>query len=236
MPVIPSFSGFAPAPDLAGAYLSGQRLELDRARLAQEASEAAMRAQIARQQIEAQKVNNELEWNARREIAAQTALKEDQNREVERAYNQQRLALTERQIKAQEEQATMKLKEAQRDLETRQAFLALRQRLIDQGVPEEEAAQQAFRAVGFGVPGYAGFLEPNSTRERTYNMVVGTPILGPETRLPMTAPEAEKFMQTAPPNLRTNTANQAIMGIIPRTATGTNAPVLKYNPDKGDFE
>lgn len=86
--------------------------------------------------------------------------------------------------------------------------------------------------------------EPTATaKPEKFSAVVGEDVMLRPTRLPMTGEQFKTFIQTAPPELRTNTVNEAISKMLQPPVTATNAPAavpktkrLRYNVEKGDFE
>src|SRR5688572_22351825 len=103
MAVIPSFSSYAPAPDLAGAYLGAQRIQ-------QQAAEAANRIQLGREQLAQEAVQAQMELAAKKEVLASEALRRAQEQEIEKAYRQTQIGLKERELANEESIAAMRIK------------------------------------------------------------------------------------------------------------------------------
>lgn len=91
--------------------------------------------------------------------------------------------------------------------------------------------------------------EPVVRAPRRFNVAADVDPFGlrEPSRLSMTGEEFGQFMQTAPPQVRTNAVNLAIQRMIsppaatnaPVTPSPTNAPAkkrLRWNVEKGDFE
>lgn len=125
--VIPSFRGFASTPDTAGAYIGGariglqqqelandvvnqrNRLEVERARIAQQAQESQVSSQIAQMRVAAQQ-----------QQAQEEALRRSTELDVERAYNNARLGLQARQLDQSQGKIDAEANELKRQLELQQ--------------------------------------------------------------------------------------------------------------------
>lgn len=95
MPVVPSFTGFAPTPNAAQAYGAGASARLGYANIAQRAQESA--AQLAQQRQLA-----EMEYQAKtQQFAKETALKQ-QELEIEKAYREGIMRMQEGQLQTQQ--------------------------------------------------------------------------------------------------------------------------------------
>ncbi len=156
MPLIPSFSAYPAQPNLAEAYLGGQRIALGREQIAQQAAEASQRASIAREQIAANQVENQMRLQAQQQMLQQKMLQEQHQAEVQQAYNQARLGLAEREVTNQEARMQMQLEEAARELTAQQDYF----RMTEGGVPPAAAA----RRTGYVPRGATVNLEPPTTR------------------------------------------------------------------------
>lgn len=223
---------FDPRVDLAGAYLGGQRIKLGREQLAQEAASNAARIALGREQLQQEAVNNEMQLAAKKDILSREALQKAQEAEIEKSYKETQFGLQRRNLERQELGLQRQLEEAARGLEAEQNYGRVRADLISKGVPERDASEQAMRQVGFGSQGFSSALnEANEPAPRKYNAIAGIDPLGlnPPSRLQMTAPEFQGFMQTAPPELRTNTVNTAIEQMLqpPVGFSATNAPATR---------
>lgn len=216
MPVIPTYRAGVGAADLSGAYLGAQRI-------AQEAYSDAARIQLGREQLAQQAVANEMELAVKREALARQSMKQQQEAEIEKAYRETQIGLRQRELENQEAIAQMRVQDAARDFE-RQQLYGRRFAELEPKLGAEEAARRAI--LELGGTGLSEALErPRQPEPRKYNAVVGVDPFGllPPTRLQMTAPEFQSFMQTAPPQLRTNAPNVAIQGMLqPPPDIGTN--------------
>lgn len=227
MAVIPSFSAYAPTPNLAEAFLGAERIR-------QEAAEAAARIQLGREQIASQAVQANMELQAKQQALANESLRRAQEQQIEQAYKQTQLGLAERELKSQEAYNESRIAEAAEGFAARAAYT----RAVEGGMPPDAAARR-FLA---GQTGFAAALnEPAQPRQRTFSAVAGLDplMMNPPSRVSMTAPEFMSFMETAPPELRTNMVNTTIQRMLqpPSTMTGSSAPRrLRYNPKTGDFE
>ncbi len=221
---------FDPKIDLAGAYLGGQQVQLGRERIAQQAAEAGARINLGYAQLQQEAIANEMQLAARKELLSREALQKAQEAEIEKSYKETQFGLARRRLEQDELGLQRQLQEAARGLEAEQNYGRVRADLIASGVPERDASEQAMRQVGFGSPGFSSALnEANEPSPRKYNAIAGLDPLGlnPPSRLQMTAPEFQSFLQTAPPELRTNTVNTAIEQMLqpPAGFNVTNAPV-----------
>ena len=161
MPVVPSYTGFAATPNLAEAYLGGQRIAVSREQIAQQAAEASQRASIAREQIAAQQVQHQMQLQAQQQLAQQKMLQTQHQAEVANAYKQIQLGLAERRVAADEARAAITLDEAARGFTQQQAFERARARRKAAGQSDLEAAQGAMLETGTpGQSGFAGVLTP----------------------------------------------------------------------------
>lgn len=86
-------------------------------------------------------------------------------------------------------------------------------------------------------------IDERRNRSPRVSPIVSEDILHGPQRLPMTGEQFQSFIETAPPELRTNAVNSAISQMLKpaRTAgTATNAPSktkrLRFNPKTGEFE
>lgn len=158
MPVIPSFGSYAAKPDLAQSYLGGQRLALARDELAQEAAQAAARISLGYEQIAANRVANEMELAAKREVLSRQALMKAQEQEIEKAYRETQFGLRERELAQEDAMNQMRIREAANDFAAQQEYRAM----VDSGV----APDAAMRRVGFGQPGFSNAIEaPRGTSD-----------------------------------------------------------------------
>jgi len=150
MPVIPTFSSYAPAPNLAQSYLAQQRLQ-------QEAAADAARIGLGYAQLQQRAVENEMQLAAQKETLAKENLRKAQEAEVEKAYRESQLGIAQRQLQQQELVNQMKVKEAAQQMDAAQQY----QRMVDAGVPPDAA----MRRVGFGTPGFASVIAPQKTSD-----------------------------------------------------------------------
>lgn len=169
MPVVPSFRGYAETPNLASAFLGGQNIQLGRERLAQEAASDAARIALGRQQLQAQQVANEMEWAARKDIAAREAMQKAQEAEIEQSYRQTQLGLMERRLRDDEAITQMKLQEAASGFEREQRYSRLQQqhylRRKAAGEPEDEARRNSAADALYEVGGTGVSSAFGATRE-----------------------------------------------------------------------
>ncbi len=215
MPLIPTYSTGIGAPDLAGAYLGAQRIR-------QQAAADNARISLGYAQLQQEAVANEMELAAKKELMAQQALKQAQEAEIEKSYRATQLGLRQRELANEEAIGQMRIADAAREFDRMQGYQR-RVTELSKTLPLEEAARQAI--LESGGTGLSTALErPNPPAPRKYSAVVGTPqFFEPPPKLSMTAPEFESFMMTAPPELRTNSVNATIQGML-RPPSGTNAP------------
>ncbi len=141
MAVIPSFGSYAPAPDLAGAYLGAQRIR-------QQAAEAAARIQLGREQLAQEAVQNQMELAAKKEILASEALRRAQEQEIEKAYRQTQIGLKERELATQEEVAAARIKEASEGFLRNQEYSSIFRARKAAGATDSDAAIAATLATG----------------------------------------------------------------------------------------
>lgn len=229
MPVVPSFGSYAPKPDLAGAYLGARRADiaafqaaaeyqLGQQRIAQAAAESQARIALGQQTLEARRVENEMELAARKEVQERENLRKQQEAQILNSYRQTQIGLAERRLAIAEAQEQQRIAEAAAAFEQNQEY----NRLSALGLPADEIV----RRMGPSTPAFAtaiGEMNAREPVERKYNVVAGEDIRGTPLRLQMTAPEFQAWLPTAPPELRTNTINAALQGML-QPATGTNAP------------
>lgn len=239
MPVVPSFKGYAEKPDLAGAYLGARRADiaafqaateaqLGRQRLAQDAAQVQARIALGQQELESRRVQNEMELAARKETQEREHLRKQQEAEILKSYRDTQIGMQERRLAVAEAAEAQRIQEAANAFDQQQYFTKRFSELMSQpGMTSEKAASQAVLEIGPKATGFSSALSPaREPSERKYSVVAGQDILGTPTRLPMTAPEFQSWYQTAPPQLQTNTVNQAIQQMLqpPASVTGTNAP------------
>lgn len=143
MPVIPSFSSFAQTPNLAQAWLGGQELQVEKQKIAQQAAEAAARINLGYAQLRNQAEQTAMEWNARKEIAGQEALRRQQEMEFEKAYQQQRMGLAEQELNQQQKKLQLDVDAATRRMTAKAVFDREKSRLMAEQVPEIEAVGRA---------------------------------------------------------------------------------------------
>lgn len=249
MAVIPTFSSYAQTPNLAQAYLGGQEIQVARERIAQQAAEAAGRIALGRQQLQAEQVANEMEWSAKKDIAARQALQQAQEFEIEKAYRQTQLGMAQRNLAMEESLTRAKLQEAAQEFEAQQEWNRKFPIYTDEGIkagllPQDARSAAARRLIyERGGTGIATALNPpNPPRERMFDVVTGVEPLGGTTRTRMTGPEFQRWRTNAPEEVATNATNVAIGQLLtpPASITGTNAPTqgkrLRYNPATGEFE
>jgi hypothetical protein len=233
MPLVPSFHAYAPKADLAQAYLGGQRI-------AQEAAADAARISLGYAGLQQRAVEAQMEAQAREKAIQAQSMRAMQENEFQKAYHDAQLGIAERRLQNEEVVAAMRLNQVKTSFEQQQLFNRLREQKKAAGMTEPKASQEAFiEAGGPGTTGFSSALFQNENAPRKYSAVAGQDLLGTPTRLPMTGPEFQAFMQTAPPQLQTNTVNQAISGMLAPPAALTNAPTtkrLRYNPKTGEFE
>lgn len=240
MAVIPTYSTGIGAPDLAGAFLGGRRIQLGREQLAQEAYSDAARIQLGREQLAQQAVQNEMELAAKKEALSREALRRAQEQEIEKAYRETQLGLAQRELQNAELMSALKIQEAARDFDRAQGYQRRVQALTAQNIPIEEAARQAILETGG--TGLSTALErpnaPSALPEANfrYRQIQGQI---DDLMRPYSGPMALAI----PENVRTNVTalrqQQSQLLPPPNTATSTNAPAtkrLRWNPSKGDFE
>lgn len=152
MALVPSFSAYAQTPDLSEAYLGGQRLALARDQLAQEAAAASARISLGYEQIAANRVANEMELAAKREVLSRQALMKAQEQEIEKAYRETQFGLAERKLASDEARAQMEIRQAASAFERQQRY-DRRFKELEPTLGAEGAARQATletAGMGFG--------------------------------------------------------------------------------------
>lgn len=125
--IVPALGTFAPGPNLAEAYLGGQRLSLASQQLAQSAQEHADTVGLAReraaqqqgqfeegQQLEQQKLQqayalNEMHMAAQQQVREQQNLMAQQKLEVQKAYNASLIGLRQQQLQVAAAGAAVKM-------------------------------------------------------------------------------------------------------------------------------
>lgn len=228
---------FDPRVDLAGAYLGGQRIKLGREQLAQEAASDAARIALGREQLQQEAVNNEMQLAAKKDILSREALQKAQEAEITKAYNETQIGLSRRRVEDDERNTMMRLGKAAMDFEDQQNWETKFPLLVKEGEASGKTRQQseadAARALMLQRGGTGAASALSTGREpspRKYNAIAGIDPLGlnPPSRLQMTAPEFHSFLQTASPELRTNTVNTAIEQMLqpPAGFSATNAPAV----------
>lgn len=233
MPVVPSFSGYAPAPNLAEAYLGRERIR-------QQAASDAARISLGYAQLQQEAVANEMELAAKKEALSRQALKTAQEQEIEKAYRETQLGLAERELQNEEAIAAMRVQEAARGFEREQAYNRVRQQKIAAGVADPQASQEAMLEVGFGQPGFAGALTPAQPRSQLpeanfrYRQIQGQID-------DLMRPYSGARSLAIPANVKSSVAalrQQQSQLMPPQTVTGTNAApkVRRYNRATGKFE
>lgn len=149
MPVIPTFSSYAPAPNLAEAYLGGGRLQLARQQLAQEAAADAARIALGRQQLQQRAIENEMQLAATKEAQARENLRKAQEAEVEKAYRETQLGLRARELQNEEAIATMRIADAAMEFDRAQRYQRRVSELMQTpGMKLEDAARTAILEAG----------------------------------------------------------------------------------------
>ena len=155
MPVIPSFSGYAPKPDLAGAYTESRRINLAEQQAAfsaiqahrqlqQQAAEAQQRLQLGQQQLQQQRQIAEMETSARAAVQQQDNLRRQQELEIDKAYKGQLIGLREGELKQQQAMDALKVIEASRKFMAQRKY----QQLFQEYGGDQAAAQKAMMQVG----------------------------------------------------------------------------------------
>lgn len=122
MPVVPSFGSYAPKPDMAGAYLGGQRIALGREQLAQEAQQASARFAMEGQRLQEQRQIAEMELSAKMATQQQEQMRRQQEMEIEKSYRQTQIGLEERRLQQAAQLMDMKLKEAAQSFAAQQTY------------------------------------------------------------------------------------------------------------------
>lgn len=266
MPVIPTLSSFPSGPDLVGAASSADQLRqraveaalnyrLQQDRLAQEAQADAMRIQLGREQIEAQRIENE----ARLKVQERQLLQKQHEDAIQKAYNDSRLGLDERRLNQDEEVAAWKIDEASKSMQQQYDYERVRARNMALGMKEQEASEAAMREVGFGATGFAGSLsgtrEPSPFPELNFkarqldaeerNLMRKYPgitamTISPEDQTALAEIQTRRRelqipngIQTAtttnaPPAMPVSTATNAPGAGLMIPTTATNAPSVKY--------
>jgi hypothetical protein len=149
MPVMPSFSSFARGPNLVGAastaksqVLDAQRVainaQLQRQQLAQQAEQALMRHQVDLMQLDASRKASESQ--------AQIA---QQNIELKKAYDSQRLSFIDRQLAIEEQSAASEMERALMEEELKREYSDLVKTKISAGMDVESAAREAGMQTGW---------------------------------------------------------------------------------------
>jgi hypothetical protein len=147
MAVIPSFNSYAPAPELAQAYLGAERIR-------QEAAADAARIALGREQLAQQAVQANMELQAKQEALANESLRRAQEQQIEQAYKQTQLGLAERELKSQEAYNQSRIAEAAEGFSRRQAYDRGVAEKVARGIPLSRASQETMLEVGIGETGF----------------------------------------------------------------------------------
>ena len=150
MPVIPTFSQYAPAPNLSEAFLGRERLR-------QEAASDAARISLGYATLQQRAVESEMELAAKREAMSNEALRREQQVQIEKAYRDQQLGLAEQRLANDEKMTALKIQDAAREFERGQNFYRRRQELTAQnpGLDAAEIDRRAMVDTGWGDPGFS---------------------------------------------------------------------------------
>ena len=162
MPVIPTFSQYAPEPNLSEAFLGRERLR-------QEAASDAARISLGYATLQQRAVESEMELAAKREALSRQALKQSQEVEIEKAYRDSQLGLAEQRLANDEKMTAMKIQDAAREFERGQNFYRRRQELTAQN-PDLDAAEIDRRAMvdtSYGFPGFSQLVAGGSSGSPT---------------------------------------------------------------------
>ena len=159
MPVIPSFSGFASTPDLGGSFLGGARIAADLAQNAQ-------RLSLQRQQLAQSAAQAEMEFQSKEAAQRRSELVGQQNREIEKAYNQSRLGMAERELQMGESKLMMDAMEASQKFSSQQNYKK-RFAELEPKMGAQAAAQQAMMEIGPSGLGFSQAMKAPAPRNLT---------------------------------------------------------------------
>lgn len=132
---IASFGSYAPKPDLAGAYLGGQRNTLEAAKITQD-------AQTARAQMDTQFRIAEMANAARQAQIQQEALMKAQDLEVQKAYQQQAIGIKQRELDIQDQKEQEQARQAMQEYQAQQQI----QKSVQEAMAGGTSAPEAFTA------------------------------------------------------------------------------------------
>jgi len=186
---------------------------------------------------------------AQMEVQSRNALMKAQEAEIDKAYKDKQLGISQKNLEREELAMQMKLREAADAFDRQQSWQTDYPKLIQEGIAsglsQADAEVAAARRLTLrGGPTASGFptamTQPKGEDVRMFNPVVSQDVFGRPVREKMTGPEFQKFFVGVPDELRTNTVNQAISQIVgsPQSSTGTNAAprIRRWNRTTGKFE
>lgn len=147
MPVMRSFSSFAPTPNLGGAYVGGagvgvrmveaeNALALGRAKIAADMAQANKMAAVRQQEAQ-------MEAQARSEALQAATLRQQQEIEVQKAYQQAQLGLKERELSQADALMKLKTQEAAQEFDAFQNYQKDAADLIAGKVDPNKAYEQS---------------------------------------------------------------------------------------------
>lgn len=146
MPVIPSFGSFAPTPDLAGAYLGGEKLALEGQQLAASIAQQSQRMALEQAKLQQDAEQNQMMLAAKQAAAERDSMRQQQEMEIAKAYHDAQIGLQRQELQQKQQEFQLKASAAARQFAARQKF----QSLVDAG--EDPAKAMLSLGVEMGAP------------------------------------------------------------------------------------
>ena len=152
---MPSFTGFAPTPDLAGAYLGGvaasQRAaeaqmqnQMGYAKLAQDAQQASAQIAMNQQKLQQEAEQSQMAMQVKQQQVQQNARLEEQKLRIQQQYETAQLGLKKQQLDQAEQTIQLKTKQA-----AQQALAQMEYRSrLSRGEDPQKVAQEMGPSMG----------------------------------------------------------------------------------------
>ncbi len=158
--IIPSFTGFAPAPNTAQSYLGGvasaqkdREINLNEQQLAQSAQNASMALQQRQQALQMEQQQAMMRADIQKKQLEQETFLKQQEINIRQQYETQKGALEAAKVQTAHQNLMLKTAEVANRFKAQSGFTQKRQQLIDSGMPEQEASAQATREFGWQMGG-----------------------------------------------------------------------------------
>ncbi len=156
---MPSFTGFAPTPNLGENYLGGVRVaqqgqaqaaeqQQGQQRLAQQAQQAQQQLQLESQKLDAAREQAALELQVRQQEKQQQMFQEQQRLEIDKAYKDNMIGLQKQKLQDAQAKMAQETQKAARRLEATAGFQKQMEDLVAGGMPMNQAVMTA----AFGHP------------------------------------------------------------------------------------